>query len=68
MVLSIGEILVDIFIDGDNKTVFPGGAPFNLASNISHFDGDIAFYGAVGNDKYGRFLFDFANNTGGGTP
>lgn len=61
MVLSIGEILVDIFVDGNNKTVFPGGAPFNVASNISNFNGDISFYGAVGNDEYGKFLLDFAH-------
>lgn len=60
MVLSIGEILVDIFVDGENKTVFPGGAPFNLASNIAHFGGDISFYGAVGKDEYGDFLSKFA--------
>lgn len=60
MILSIGEILVDIFIEGDKKTVFPGGAPFNLASNIANFKGDVSFYGAVGNDEYGHFLFDFA--------
>ena len=62
MVLSIGEILVDIFKEGENKTVFPGGAPFNLACNIAHFDGDISFYGVVGNDEYGRFLNDFAKD------
>lgn len=60
MILSIGEILVDIFIEGDKKTVFPGGAPFNLAANIASFKGDVSFYGAVGNDDYGRFLLDFA--------
>ena len=60
MVLSIGEILVDIFVDGNNKSVFPGGAPFNLASNIAHFNGDVSFYGVVGNDEYGKFLFNFA--------
>ena len=60
MVLSIGEILVDIFVEGDNKTVFPGGAPFNLANNIAHFDGDVSFYGAVGNDQHGHFLLDLA--------
>ena len=60
MILSIGEILVDIFIEGDKKTVFPGGAPFNLASNIASFKGNVSFYGAVGNDDYGRFLLDFA--------
>lgn len=60
MVLSIGEILVDIFIEGDNKLVFPGGAPFNVASNIAHYDGDVSFYGAVSPDEYGSFLLDFA--------
>ena len=60
MVLSIGEILVDIFIEGEKKTAYPGGAPFNLACNIAHFDGEVSFYGAIGNDEYGRFLFDFA--------
>ena len=60
MVLSIGEILVDIFIDGDNKTAFPGGAPFNVAANIAHFNNkEAAFFGAVGNDEYGRFLEEF---------
>ena len=54
MVLSIGEILVDIFADGENKRVFPGGAPFNLACNIKKFKGDVSFYGAVGKDEYGN--------------
>lgn len=63
MVLSIGEILVDIFVDGENKQVFPGGAPFNVACNIGHFSNKkVSFYGAVGNDKYAGFLVDFAKN------
>lgn len=62
MILSIGEILVDIFIDGQNKTVFPGGAPFNLASNIATFNpSSISFLGSVGDDEYGHFLKDVAN-------
>ena len=60
MVISIGEILVDVFVDGENKTAFPGGAPFNLAANIAHFGGDVSFFGAVGDDEYGRFLKGFA--------
>ena len=60
MVLSIGEILVDIFIEGNNKLVFPGGAPFNVASNIAHYDGDVSFFGAVSPDEYGAFLLEFA--------
>lgn len=61
MVLSIGEILVDIFVDGDNKKVFPGGAPFNVACNIKNFGGDVAFYGAVGPDEYGDLLKEAAH-------
>lgn len=60
MVLSIGEVLVDIFVEKNHKTVFPGGAPFNVAANIAHFDGDVSFYGVVGNDEYGHLLLDFA--------
>ena len=60
MVLSIGEILVDIFVDGEHKSVFPGGAPFNLACNIADFEGEVAFLGAVGKDEYGDFLSKFA--------
>ena len=58
--LSIGEILVDIFVDGENKAVFPGGAPFNLACNIFHFEKNSSFYGAVGQDDYGTLLSNFA--------
>ena len=62
MVLSIGEILVDIFMDGNNKTIFPGGAPFNVACNIAHFNkGKAAFYGAIGKDDNGELLKDFSN-------
>lgn len=61
MVLSIGEILVDVFDTDGKKMVKPGGAPFNVASNIAHFGGKSSFYGAVGADDYGRFLIDFAS-------
>lgn len=59
MVHIIGEILVDIFRDGKLEEVFPGGAPFNVASNIKHFGGNVTFYGAVGKDNYGSFLKKF---------
>lgn len=60
MILSIGEILVDIYEAADTKLVLPGGAPFNLACNIAHFKGDVCFYGAVGKDDYGDMLKQFA--------
>ena len=60
MLISIGEILVDVFVDGEKKNAFPGGAPFNLAANIAHFGGDVSFYGVVGKDDDGAFLRNFA--------
>ena len=61
MVLSIGEILVDIFVDGDNRTTFPGGAPFNVACNIASFNNNqAAFYGSIGHDSNGELLDTFA--------
>lgn len=61
MVLSIGEILVDIFVDKDNRTIYAGGAPFNVACNISSFNnGKVGFYGSIGKDTNGMFLNEFA--------
>lgn len=60
MIHVVGEILVDIFRDGETEQVFPGGAPFNVASNIKHFGGQATFYGCVGKDEYGTFLKKFA--------
>ena len=60
MLISIGEILVDIFDDGNNKTVLPGGAPFNVACNASLYTKEVGFIGAVGNDEYGKMLLDTA--------
>lgn len=58
MVLVVGEILVDIFLENNKKEVFPGGAPFNVASNLASFNNYVSFYGAVGDDEYGHFLKD----------
>ncbi|MGM9874248.1 MAG: carbohydrate kinase [Bacilli bacterium] len=61
MILCVGEILVDIFVDENkNETVFPGGAPFNVASNLTLFGNDVCFFGAIGKDRYGKLLCDFA--------
>ena len=64
MLICIGEILVDIFDDGNNKTALPGGAPFNVACNASLYTKEVGFIGAVGNDEYGRLLLDTAREKG----
>ena len=61
MIISIGEILVDIFQDEDGSISCPGGAPFNVACNIASWDKDAAgFLGCVGNDADGKFLLNEA--------
>ena len=60
MLICIGEILVDIFDDGNTKTALPGGAPFNVACNASLYTKEVGFIGAVGNDDYGRLLLNTA--------
>ena len=56
MIYVAGEILIDQFISEKEETKFPGGAPFNVASNINHFGGDVTFFGSVGKDDNGSFL------------
>lgn len=61
MVLSIGEILVDIFDDGSTKKAYPGGAPFNVACNIARFNNkEVGFLGSIGKDEYGKMLKEYA--------
>lgn len=61
MFLSVGEILVDVFIDGEKRQVMPGGAPFNLAYNANLYTKDVCFVGCVGDDEEGKLLIKAAN-------
>lgn len=64
MVLSIGEILVDMIGSYHGNTFCyernAGGAPFNVACAIKQFGGNSGFVGNVGNDILGKYLVDFA--------
>lgn len=64
MLICIGEILVDIFDDGNQRIVMPGGAPFNVACNSLLYTKDVSFYGAVGNDDNGNMLLKTAKEKG----
>ena len=68
MLISIGEILVDIFDDGHHRDVLPGGAPFNVACNALLYTKDVTFYGAVGNDEHGKLLINKVNEKGFNKP
>ena len=64
MLISVGEILVDIFDDGNHRTTLPGGAPFNVACNALLYTKDVTFYGAVGNDDNGKLLINTVKEKG----
>lgn len=49
-IVSIGEILWDVFPDGEHL----GGAPFNFAVNAHQLGHDVRFVSAVGDDERGR--------------
>ena len=57
MILSIGEILVDM-IDREGTGYVPhlGGAPFNVAVGVTRAGGQAAFCGSVGRDTWGDFV------------
>ncbi len=64
MIISIGEILVDMIGTRKNEKVtyenFIGGAPFNLACNIKKLGGKVGFVGRIGEDLIGDFLHNKA--------
>lgn len=66
MILSIGEILADIFFDqNDGKmTAKLGGAPFNMAVSASRSGAKVSFLGRVGADPLGKWLIAEAKKYG----
>lgn len=55
MIISVGEILVDIF--PEYRRI--GGAPFNFACHLKHFGLPVRFFSRVGEDKDGNDILDF---------
>lgn len=68
MVISVGEILLDVFSNEKESSLEMngkiGGAPFNVAANISLIEGNSKFYGSVGDDQFGEFLSKRAGTYG----
>ena len=60
MILSVGEILLDVYAKENSSSLDMngkiGGAPFNVAANIARNGGNVSFYGAIGKDGFGPFL------------
>lgn len=60
MILSIGEILFDMFPRGRRL----GGAPFNFAFHLHHLDGPVRFLSRIGDDAEGRAILGFLEAQG----
>ena len=64
MIFCIGEVLIDCFYCGEEKTCFPGGAPFNVSCNVNAIGKNSAFYGALGCDEYAKIIENYAKKEG----
>lgn len=56
MILSIGEILVDMMGKGNEFSMKIGGAPFNMAANAVNAGAEACFIGKIGADVPGKFI------------
>ena len=58
MILSVGEILIDLFKSDSITKVRIGGAPFNVAVAVKRSGGKVGFVGKVGDDDFGKFVIN----------
>lgn len=60
MILSMGEILFDVFPKGRRL----GGAPFNFAFHLHRLNGPVRFLSRIGDDAEGRDILAFLRDQG----
>jgi len=60
MILVVGEILIDRFVDYERI----GGAPFNFASHIKQIGWPVRFLTRIGDDAYGRQILQRLEDSG----
>lgn len=69
-VCALGELLIDFTENGLSASgnplleANPGGAPCNVLAMLSKLDKRTAFIGKVGNDSFGKMLFDTIKSCG----
>lgn len=66
MIICVGEILYDCYVNKQNVSgdltinAHPGGAPYNVACNLTYLGDKVCFIGNVGNDIFGKELIKHA--------
>lgn len=69
-VTALGELLIDFTPSGLSESgnprfeQNPGGGPGNVLTALTKLGGTGAFIGVVGNDQFGRFLYQVLQNKG----
>jgi len=67
-ILSIGEVLCDVFADGARaQSEHIGGAPLNFAFHAARLGDAVEIVSAVGEDSRGQSIVEFAERFGVGT-
>ena len=61
-VLVVGEILIDLVQEDDSFKFAIGGAPFNVAYNLSSLGDEVTFIGQVGDDFFGNYIVEKISN------
>jgi fructokinase len=65
-IITVGEMVID-FLPGDEPGIYirkPGGAPANTAIAIARGGLTAGFCGRVGDDDFGKFLYDVLRDNG----
>jgi sugar/nucleoside kinase (ribokinase family) len=57
-VWCLGDAVVDLLPEGDGRLMQCGGAPANVAVGIARLEGKSGFIGRVGQDPFGKFMYD----------
>lgn len=59
MIGVIGEALIDLEVSASNPrhpVAHPGGSPMNVAVTLGRLESDVAFFGRLASDAFGRLL------------
>lgn len=61
-ILVIGEVLIDLIENQNKFNCSVGGAPFNVAYNLSSLSDDVTYIGQVGDDFFGEKIKKLISN------
>ncbi len=61
---SVGSNCIDYYSNIGNGKSYPGGGPVNMAVYTVRNGGEASYIGPVGNDEYGKIMYEAVRNKG----